>query len=74
MTCFCCVFCEDAHVPSLAQFVRSLTEECHRRRPGSSVLWYDSITCTGELKWQDELNENNWYSSAVSPCIVDFLC
>lgn len=25
----------------------------------AQVIWYDSVTVQGELKWQDELNELN---------------
>lgn len=46
---------------ALRDFVQVLTEESHRQLPGSQVLWYDSVTRTGELKWQDELNDENRY-------------
>ena len=31
----------------------------HQRIPGSKVIWYDSVTTTGQLKWQNTLNELN---------------
>ncbi|XP_031352619.1 cytosolic endo-beta-N-acetylglucosaminidase isoform X2 [Photinus pyralis] len=43
----------------LKTFVKQLTEKMHMKRPGSLVLWYDSITDEGKLKWQNELNANN---------------
>lgn len=43
----------------LQYFVKHLTGEMHRRKPGSLVIWYDSVTQKGELKWQNELNELN---------------
>jgi mannosyl-glycoprotein endo-beta-N-acetylglucosaminidase len=46
-------------VEALTDFVQLLTKECHAQLPGSVVLWYDSVTTTGELKWQDQLNEKN---------------
>jgi len=27
------------------------------------VIWYDSITTSGELKWQNQLNDKNKYRS-----------
>lgn len=44
---------------ALKDFVELLSKESHRQLPGSSVLWYDSVTRKGDLKWQDELNEEN---------------
>lgn len=43
-------------------FLRYLTEQMHERVPGSLVLWYDSVTEDGELKWQNELNPSNRWS------------
>ncbi|EFA80958.1 Endo-beta-N-acetylglucosaminidase [Heterostelium album PN500] len=40
-------------------FLKEFTERMHKEMPGSLVLWYDSITDTGELKWQNMLNEKN---------------
>ncbi len=31
----------------------------HQRLPGSKVIWYDSVTTDGELKWQNKVNEKN---------------
>ncbi|XP_062826851.1 cytosolic endo-beta-N-acetylglucosaminidase isoform X4 [Anolis carolinensis] len=44
---------------NLPHFLRYLTDQVHRLVPGGQVIWYDSILRTGELRWQNELNENN---------------
>ncbi|CAG7890523.1 unnamed protein product [Brassica rapa] len=46
-------------VPNLMEFVSHLTKVLHLSTPGSLVIWYDSVTVHGHLKWQDHLNENN---------------
>lgn len=40
-------------------FLRYLTDQMHERAPGSLVLWYDSVIETGQLTWQNELNQAN---------------
>ncbi|CAL8317602.1 unnamed protein product [Arctogadus glacialis] len=40
-------------------FLRYLTDQMHLRRPGSLVIWYDSVMEDGKLKWQNELNARN---------------
>uniref|UniRef100_A0A8C5WDQ0 Cytosolic endo-beta-N-acetylglucosaminidase n=1 Tax=Leptobrachium leishanense TaxID=445787 RepID=A0A8C5WDQ0_9ANUR len=40
-------------------FLRYLTDQLHQRIPGGLILWYDSVTHSGELKWQNELNDSN---------------
>uniref|UniRef100_A0A915JJB3 Mannosyl-glycoprotein endo-beta-N-acetylglucosaminidase n=1 Tax=Romanomermis culicivorax TaxID=13658 RepID=A0A915JJB3_ROMCU len=49
------------HVPNLAYFVQKLTELCKMKlgNERSQVIWYDSVTINGDLKWQNELNELN---------------
>lgn len=44
----------------LDRFLKMLTNEM-RQAIGdrSRVLWYDSVTVDGELKWQNELNDKN---------------
>ncbi|KAJ3129536.1 hypothetical protein HK098_001012 [Nowakowskiella sp. JEL0407] len=55
----------EAIVPSpvdarnLVLFLDYMTKEMHRRMPGSYVIWYDSLTINGELRWQNYLNHNN---------------
>lgn len=47
-------------VARLRLFVRTLRDSCRTTLgAASSVLWYDSVTTTGELKWQNELNASN---------------
>ncbi|XP_065870456.1 cytosolic endo-beta-N-acetylglucosaminidase 1-like isoform X2 [Euphorbia lathyris] len=48
-----------AQIANLKEFVRHLTQIMHLSLPGSLVIWYDAITVYGQLKWQDQLNENN---------------
>lgn len=50
---------QESQVEALRGFMQLLTEESHQQLPGSKVLWYDSVTRTGELKWQDQLNDEN---------------
>ncbi|XP_071968462.1 cytosolic endo-beta-N-acetylglucosaminidase isoform X2 [Engystomops pustulosus] len=40
-------------------FLSYLTEKFHSQIPGGLVIWYDSVIHTGELKWQNELNDDN---------------
>lgn len=61
------------NVDVLVHFVRSLTAQMRAatsngqhgssstttRNDGCTVLWYDSVTVDGELKWQDRLNREN---------------
>jgi len=50
----------DPHdVPMLREFVSMLTVAMHEKIPHSQVIWYDSVISTGQLKWQNELNEKN---------------
>ncbi|KAL8163415.1 UNVERIFIED_CONTAM: hypothetical protein K2H54_020075 [Gekko kuhli] len=44
---------------NLPHFLRYLTDQVHRAVPGGKVLWYDSVLKSGELRWQNELNDNN---------------
>ncbi|RID80795.1 hypothetical protein BRARA_A03431 [Brassica rapa] len=46
-------------VPNLMEFVSHLTKVLHLSTPGSLIIWYDSVTVHGHLKWQDHLNEKN---------------
>ncbi|WCJ19945.1 Cytosolic endo-beta-N-acetylglucosaminidase 1 [Euphorbia peplus] len=46
-------------IANLKEFVSHLTKIMHLSLPGSLVIWYDAITVHGQLKWQDQLNENN---------------
>ncbi|XP_031379476.1 cytosolic endo-beta-N-acetylglucosaminidase 1-like isoform X1 [Punica granatum] len=46
-------------IPNLLEFVRHLTEKMHSSVPGSSVIWYDSVTIDGDLIYQNQLNQYN---------------
>ncbi|KAH7433439.1 hypothetical protein KP509_07G070000 [Ceratopteris richardii] len=50
---------EKHNVGNLLEFVRLLTELMHERVPGSTVIWYDSVTKDGVLRWQNCLNQQN---------------
>lgn len=56
----CYVLCFQAvAVGNTPLFLRYLTDQMHERVSGSLVLWYDSVTEDGQLKWQNELNQSN---------------
>eukprot|EP00050_Salpingoeca_kvevrii_P022588 m.128667 g.128667 ORF g.128667 m.128667 type:complete len:821 (-) comp9754_c0_seq1:37-2499(-) len=48
-----------AKITLLHKLVQSLTQQLHAARPGSIVIWYDSVTIYGQLRWQNELNHAN---------------
>ncbi|XP_044153740.1 cytosolic endo-beta-N-acetylglucosaminidase isoform X1 [Bufo gargarizans] len=48
-----------AAVAQVPLFLSYLTEKLHSQVPGGLVLWYDSVLHSGELKWQNELNDEN---------------
>ena len=48
---------EKDHVENLLYLVQKLTQSMHEALPNSEVIWYDSVTIDGELKWQNQLNE-----------------
>lgn len=50
---------QPAAVGNTPPFLRYLTTQLHQLVPGGLVLWYDSVVQSGQLKWQDELNEQN---------------
>lgn len=50
----------------LRDFTAYLTQLTHSRIPNGIVLWYDSVTEDGDLKWQNELNSKNQVSARVS--------
>ncbi|KAI8639429.1 endo-b-N-acetylglucosaminidase [Parasitella parasitica] len=43
----------------LAKFLRYLSDSMHAEIPGSKVIWYDSMTNTGEINWQNQLTPSN---------------
>lgn len=52
-------FPQPAAVKNTPLFLQYLTAQLHQQVPGGLVLWYDSVVQSGQLKWQDELNEQN---------------
>lgn len=54
-----CPCLQPAAVGNVPRFLQYLTTQLHRQVPGGLVVWYDSVVTSGQLKWQDELNENN---------------
>lgn len=50
---------QPAAVGNVPHFLRYLSAQLHQRVPGGLVLWYDSVVSSGQLKWQDELNQLN---------------
>nr|CDJ92109.1 Glycoside hydrolase domain containing protein [Haemonchus contortus] len=53
------------HLDNLRLFLRLLTDNMRKAVQFSRVIWYDSVTVTGMLKWQNMLNDSNrdWYDS-----------
>ncbi|WZZ29580.1 hypothetical protein YC2023_012981 [Brassica napus] len=50
---------DEEQIPNLKEFVSHLTKVLHSSTLGALVIWYDSVTVSGDLKWQDHLNEKN---------------
>ena len=46
-------------ISKLTFFVQYLTTSIHQKIEDSEIIWYDSVTNTGKLSWQNELNEKN---------------
>ncbi|XP_078257218.1 cytosolic endo-beta-N-acetylglucosaminidase isoform X1 [Rhinoraja longicauda] len=46
-------------VKNVPEFLSYLRASMQRAVPQSLVIWYDSVLETGELDWQNELNEQN---------------
>ena len=46
-------------IARLLSFVTKLKSACAKIDPNSVIIWYDSVTIHGELKWQNQLNSLN---------------
>lgn len=47
-------------MPRLMIFIKSLKQNLSKyKKTKTYVIWYDSVTVYGELRWQNELNYNN---------------
>lgn len=47
------------NVSMLTYFVKYFTDRMHQEISHSEVIWYDSVTTTGSLAWQNKLNDAN---------------
>ncbi|CAH1645788.1 unnamed protein product [Spodoptera littoralis] len=47
------------HPDMLLQFVKYFHRMLHAELPHATLLWYDSVTISGTLNWQNKLNEKN---------------
>lgn len=47
------------YAQKMKAFLEYMTAQMHKEIPGSLVIWYDSVTHDGSLKWQNALNEKN---------------
>lgn len=57
-----CIFScpsQPAHMDRLYVLLSLLTTGMHDVHPDSKVIWYDSVTVVGDLKWQNKLNDFN---------------
>jgi mannosyl-glycoprotein endo-beta-N-acetylglucosaminidase len=45
--------------PFSSQFLEYLTQQTKALVPNGMIIWYDSVIKSGELKWQNELNDAN---------------
>ena len=59
----------------LFAFLSLLTAGMHEACPRSKVIWYDSVTVDGNLKWQNSLNKMNQYvfKSVMQSSLVIYL-
>lgn len=46
-------------IEKLKFFVDYLTRSIHSEIKDSEIIWYDSVTSEGKLKWQNKLNDLN---------------
>ncbi|MBB6062170.1 endo-beta-N-acetylglucosaminidase D/PKD repeat protein [Thermosipho japonicus] len=47
--------CKDSHVKDMIDFLNYIKEKA----PWMKLIWYDSMSNTGAIEWQGELNEKN---------------
>lgn len=50
---------DSSKIQMLKHFVHYLTQKTHELIPEGMIIWYDSVISTGQLLWQNELNEKN---------------
>ena len=56
---FCFYNVQGALMDRLYTFLSLLTTGMHDIHPRSKIIWYDSVTVDGNLKWQNSLNKMN---------------
>ncbi|ODM99788.1 Cytosolic endo-beta-N-acetylglucosaminidase 1 [Orchesella cincta] len=49
----------EGNVSQMIEFASKLTKALKKKSSKNMIIWYDSVTKTGELKWQDALNDKN---------------
>lgn len=59
----------------MMRFLQYLTTEIHRKLPNSLIIWYDSLTVEGKVRWQNELTHLNkaffdWFVPSLSLFIL----
>jgi endo-beta-N-acetylglucosaminidase D len=61
------------YVNKMRDFLLYMTKKTHEVIPGSKVIWYDSVTSNGDLKWQNELNDlNKMYFDACDGIFLNY--
>ncbi|XP_067005805.2 cytosolic endo-beta-N-acetylglucosaminidase isoform X2 [Anabrus simplex] len=50
---------DPCQVEKMENFVKILHRKLHDNVPHAQLIWYDSVTTEGKLKWQNELNNLN---------------
>ena len=50
---------EKSRIPKLLAWCQYLRVCLQMRVSGAKVVWYDSVTINGDLRWQSMLNQNN---------------
>ncbi|ORY42295.1 hypothetical protein BCR33DRAFT_767168 [Rhizoclosmatium globosum] len=48
-----------SHAAAMKEFLQYLTCKLKETIPHGKVLWYDSLTIHGQLRWQDRVNDEN---------------
>ena len=44
---------------AMAEWLELLTTLAHSKNPNSQIIWYDSVTIEGKVRWQSQLNGSN---------------
>ncbi|XJO78271.1 hypothetical protein BDV3_002740 [Batrachochytrium dendrobatidis] len=61
------------HAETMAHFLSYLTAQMHSRVPGGQVMFYDSLTRSGKVDWQDGLtNENKMFFDACDSLFTNY--